>query len=444
MERIDYSSNPPDNKQFEPVSNTSTDPWKQWNAETIGDRDMKAKSILMGVLAIFCLLTFIPCAFADTPFKIGVALPLTGTFGKDGHLVRDAYVLWMETVNGKGGINGHSVELVFYDDKSDPAVSAKMVEKLILSDRVDLLLGGFGSSLVFAASAVAEKHGYPLISGAASSNKLFERGFKYYFSTLGRATEEVRGCVELMASLDPKPKTAAIVGADILFTSLACEGFKAYCEKNGIEVVHYELFPMKLRDYNSLFLKVKAKNPDILLVGSHLLVAMTTVKSLKEIDFSPKALAFSYGPTVPQFAQELKGDAEYVVAASEWTPNMPYEGSVFGSAADFNRAYHDRFDRFPDYVEAASAGGAVAQQKALQELGLKPPLTSEDRGKLMELLHSRPFDTAYGPVHFGKDGANVDHPPVAVQIQDGKLRNVFPLEYAEAPLRYPFKPWKER
>ena len=401
--------------------------------------------MIVGILLATGLLFGMAAQAKDAqPFRIGVSVSLTGVFGKDGSLVKDAYTLWMETVNAKGGINGHPVELIFYDDKSDASTGAKLTEQLIVSDKVDLLLGGFGSNALFAASPVAEKYAYPLISGGASSDKLFERGFKYYFSTLGKATEEVRGCVEMFQAVNPKPKTAAIVGADILFTSLACEGFKKYCAASGIEVIHYELFPMALEDYNSLLAKVKNKNPDVLFVGSHLLVAMKTIKAMKEIDFSPKAVAFSYGPTVPKFIEDLKGDAEYVIAASEWTSNMPYKDQIFGSAADFDKLYLDRFKRHPDYVEAASAGGAVAQQMVLQELGLKAPLAKKDREAIMEKLHTGVFDTFYGKIQFGPDGANVAHPPVAVQIQDGKLKNVFPLEFAESKIRYPFKPWKER
>jgi branched-chain amino acid transport system substrate-binding protein len=398
------------------------------------------------LMAMLLLITCGTAAFsADAkPFRIGVAVSLTGVFGKDGSLVKDAYTLWMEQVNAKGGMNGHPVELIFYDDKSDPATCAKLTEQLVVSDKVDLLLGGFGSSQLFAASAVSEKYQYPLISGGASSNKLFERGFKYYFATLGKATEEVRGCVDFVKAVDPKPKTAAIVGADILFTSLACEGYKKYCTENGIEVIHYELFPMSLQDYNSLFMKVKSKNPDLLLVGSHLLVAMNTMKALKEIDFSPKAVAFSYGPTVPKFVEDLKGDAEFVIAASEWTPNMPYAGTIFGKASDFNELYFKRFNRYPDYVEAASAGGAVAQQMVVQDLGLKPPLEKKDREAIMNKLHAGVFETFYGKIRFGEDGANEAHPPVAVQIQKGKLMNIFPLDFAESKIWYPFKPWKQR
>jgi len=407
---------------------------------------MRRTSItLVTLVACFgLLLTGVAEAKGPNPFRIGVAISLTGDFGKDGNLVRDAYTLWMETVNAAGGINGHPVEFIFYDDKSSPATAAKLTEQLVVSDKVDLLLGGFGSSQVFAASAIAEKYAYPLISGAASSNKLFERGFRYYFSTLGKATEEVRGCVDVFQAVAPKPKTAAIIGADILFTSLACEGFRKYCKENGIDVVFDELFPMSLQDYNSLLLKVKNANPDVLLVGSHLLVAMRTIKAMKEIDFSPKAVAFSYGPTVPEFVQELKGDAEYVIAASEWTPSMPCHDSAFGTASDFNNRYFKRFNRHPDFVEAASVAGAIAQQMVLEELALKPPLTKGNRQAIMEKLHAGTFNTFYGGMHFDNDGANVAHPPVAVQVQGGVLVNVFPSEFAQKTVLYPFKPWKER
>ncbi len=59
-------------------------------------------------------------------------------------------------------------------------------------------------------------------------------------------------------------------------------------------------------------------------------------------------------------------------------------------------------------------------------------------------LHAGTYDTFYGKIQFGKDGANQAHPPVAVQIQNGQLKNVFPLEFAESKIWYPFRPWKER
>jgi len=291
---------------------------------------------------------------AQQKFRIGCADPLTGTFGRDGNLVKDAYTFWADLINSKGGIEVKGkkfpVELIFIDDKSIAAENAKFTEKLITEDKVDLVLGGFGSDSVFAGSAVAEKYKYPLISGAASSNKLFDRGFKYYFSAIGKATEEVRGCVDIVQALSPKPKTGAIIGADILFTALACEGYKKYAAQNGIDIVLFELFPITLQDYNSMLLKVKQKNPDALFVGSHLMVAMKTIKAMKEIDFTPKMVTFSYGPTVPDFIKNLGKDAEYVLAASEWAPNLPYKDPLFGTARQFNENYFKKYGRYPDYV----------------------------------------------------------------------------------------------
>ena len=385
---------------------------------------------------------------AEVDFRVGFTVPLTGAFGKDGGLVKDAYVFWKETVNSRGGIEvqgkRYPVDLVFYDDKSEPQTSAKLMEKLITEDRVDLLLGGFGSSQIMAASAVSEKFRYPLTSGAASTLRLFDRGFKYYFSLLGKAPEEVRGCVEILPTLSPTPRRAAILGANVPFSADAADGFKAYAQKIGLPVVHFELFPMTLGDYNSLLSKVKAKKPDVLLVGSHSLVAIRTVKALKEIDFSPWGVFFSYGPTVPDFVDSLGKDAEYIFAASEWTPNLPYRDDFFGSARDFYGQYVKRYNRSPDFVEAASVAGALIQQQAVRELGLTPPLKDPDREKIMKFLYSKRFDNFYGPIRFAADGANEIHPPLVVQIQAGRPAHVFPPDLAEAKPWFPMKPWKTR
>ncbi len=409
---------------------------------------MKSLKVLLLVFLVIGFLVPVSGFAQQAKFRIGCALPLTGVFGRDGSLVKDAYTYWAETINAKGGITvkgmKYQVELLFFDDKSDKAESAKLVERLATFEKVDLILGGFGSDSVFAASAISEKHKYPMISGGASSNKLFERGFKYYFSTLGKATEEVRGCVEIAEILNPKPKTAAIIGSDILFTSLAAEGFKQYCKKLNIDVVYFELFPLSLDDYNSLLFKVKQKNPDILLVGSHLKVALNVMKALKEVDFTPKMVAFSYGPTVPDFVKSLGKDSEYVVAAAEWAPNLLYKDAVFGTARELNDKYFKRFNRYPDYVEVASLGGALVQQWAIEKLGLTPPLKEADRVKIMEELYKMDSATVYGKIKFGPDGANIEHPPVAVQVKRGKLVTVFPMAAQEESPLYPAKPWKER
>ncbi|HEV8640618.1 MAG TPA: amino acid ABC transporter substrate-binding protein [Methylomirabilota bacterium] len=384
-------------------------------------------------------------------FRVGVALSLSGIFSRDAALFKETYDLWAETVNRAGGIKvkgtGYPVRITYYDDESSPQKSAQLVERLAASDKVDLILGGFGSSIVFAASAVTEKYKYPYISGAASANPIFERGFKYVFATLNKTFDEVEGAAKVFSVAQPRPTRAAVIGSDHLFGKLSAEGFKKFLGEMGIEVVHFEIFPLDLTDYNSLLLKVKRQNPDLLLVGGLFSHALRVMKATKEVDFTPKGLAFSYGPTVPEFLKEFGKDAEGVIAASEWLPSFPFKDPVFGSAQAFADAIEKKYGHAADYVQAAAAGGLVAQQKAIETLGLTPPLAEKDREALMEQLHKQDIQTLYGQVKFGPDGGIVQKPPIAVQIQGGKFALVYPKQVGgvqAAKLGYPLTPWRSR
>lgn len=384
-------------------------------------------------------------------FRVGVALSLSGIFSRDAALFKEVYDLWAETANRAGGIKvkgtGYPIHITYYDDESNPQKSAQLVERLATSDKVDLVLGGFGSSIVFAASAVAEKYKYPYISGAASANPIFERGFKYVFATLNKTFDEVEAAAKVFSLAQPAAKTAAVIGADHLFGKLSAEGFKKFLGEMGIEVVHFEIFPVDLTDYNSIMLKVKRQNPDLVFVGGLFPNSLRAVKAAREVDFTPKGFAFSYGPTVPEFIKELGKDAEGAIAASEWLPSFPFKDPVFGSAQTFADAIQKKYGHVADYVQAAGAAGVVAQQVAIEKLGLVPPLGDKEREALMTELHRQDIQTLYGRVKFGADGGIVQKPPIAVQIQGGKFALVYPREVGgvqAAKLVYPLAPWRSR
>lgn len=395
---------------------------------------------------------FSPQAHAQQKeFKVGVALSLSGIFSRDAALFKEVYDLWAEIVNKAGGIRvkgtGYPVRIIYYDDESSPQKSAQLVERLATADKVDLILAGFGSSIAFAATAVAEKYKYPYISGAASANPLFDRGYKYFFATLNKTFEEVEGAARVFALVNPKPTRAAVIGSDHLFGKLAADGFRKFMGEMGIEVVHFEIFPLDLADYNSLLLKVKRSNPDILLVGGLFSHALRVMKATKEVDFSPKGIAFSYGPTVPEFLKEFGKDADGVVAASEWMPSFPFRDSIFGTAPEFDEAIRKKYGHAADYVQAAAAGGLVAQQRAIETLGLVPPLSEANREALMEQIRKQDVDTVYGKVKFRADGSIEQKPPIAVQIRDGKFVLVYPRDVSgvkAVDLAYPLKPWRSR
>ena len=96
-------------------------------------------------------------ARATEPIRLGIALSLTGNLGDSGADFFRGVELWQEQLNARGGLLGRPTELVRYDDRSDPATAARLYERLITSDNVDLLLSPWGSASCATASAVAEK-----------------------------------------------------------------------------------------------------------------------------------------------------------------------------------------------------------------------------------------------------------------------------------------------
>src|SRR3990170_624538 len=73
------------------------------------------------------------------PITIGAAVSLSGRMAREGRYQVDGYRLWEMDVNAKGGILGRPVKLIIYDDESEPATAIKLYEKLITSDKVDLV-----------------------------------------------------------------------------------------------------------------------------------------------------------------------------------------------------------------------------------------------------------------------------------------------------------------
>ncbi len=161
---------------------------------------------------------------------------------KEGGYVKDGYTLWMEEVNKKGGIkvgnDRYKVEIIFYDDKSDPQTGAKLTEKLITEDKVKFILGPYGSGITLATSAIGEKYKVLTVACQANAVNIYERGFKYIISILPPATYYLRPVVDLSQKLKPQAKTAAVIWADDAFPEYCGMGAADYCKEKGLNVVY--------------------------------------------------------------------------------------------------------------------------------------------------------------------------------------------------------------
>src|SRR5256714_7560272 len=113
--------------------------------------------------AAFSTLVVAGTALAQEPIKIGVTQPLTGAFAASGNYVARGAKLAEEALNGSGGVLGKKIELIVEDNKSNPTEAAATAEKLIVKDKVPVMLGAWGSGLTLAIMPKLEEYKVPMV-----------------------------------------------------------------------------------------------------------------------------------------------------------------------------------------------------------------------------------------------------------------------------------------
>jgi len=367
--------------------------------------------------------------------KIGASVSLTGGLARFGNMVKNGYELWKEAVNAKGGIKVGSkmmkVEIVSYDDQSDNQTSAKLTEKLITDDKVNFLLGPYGSGPTFATTAIAEKYNIITIATLANASNIYERGFKNVFSVLPPGTKIFYSFIEMLAAQSPVPKKVAIIAPNDLFPTSVAKGAKAYAEGKGFEVVYYEEYPKGVKDLSSTILKIKNSGAEALMGSGYLEEAILTVRQLKEQKVSLKAVGFTTGPELADFTNALGTDANAICGVAWWMPQMKYSDPLFGTAEDYAKAYTAKFGEGLAYQGAGGSQGGLLLQMAIEKAG------SLDTDKVREALKSYDGSTFWGPVKWDATGQNIAGGAVTFQIQEGVIKTVWPKQAAGAAPIYP-------
>jgi len=397
----------------------------------------KAKVVTI-LMAMLLLLSALAGCAQEEPKKVqfGCDLSLSGKFEEEGYLTREGYELWKEYVNSQGGIQigneRYLVDILYYDDGSDPLKTASLVEKLITEDKVDFLLGPYGSGATFEAAVVAEKYLVPMVEGEGPAEKIFTSGFKYVFGIVSPGRNYFQGILEGAASLTPRPNKVAIISASYPYLEIA-EGAKWHAESLGFDVISLVTFE-KVDDLSGILGALKADEPNIVLFSAPFAEASSFVRTAKEVGLSPEMLGIAVAPCDPAFVEQLGEDANYVFGPCQWTSALPYHGPVFGSSQDYAQLFRDKFGREPDYHSAAASACGVTYQLALEEA------SSLDREDVRDALVSLDVMTFYGRIKFNEQGRDIYKPMVAVQIQNGKIVTVWPESLANGSARYPTPP----
>jgi branched-chain amino acid transport system substrate-binding protein len=400
--------------------------------------------------ALAACLTFVlpaPARAADANMIVfGAAISITGKTAKEGEYTRDGYQFAIDRLNELGGVKvggkTYKYALKYYDDETKPERTAQLIEKLINEDKVNLILGPYGSSPTGTAAPICERYKIPMVEANGSAESIFSKGYKYTFMILSPAKLYLRGIIDVVRSKDPGAKTVAILGENESFSKEVAQGAADYAKEKGMEVVYHELYPSNAQDVSALLTAIKGKNPHILLGSGHLQDSLLIVKQSKDLGVSPRAMGFSVGPSSPEFRENLKASADYIFGATQWTEALRYTGDdpwkTPKAFADAFRAKHPNYKSIP-YQVAESAVAAFAYHRAIEKAA------SLDPTKVRDALAGIDLNTYYGKVKFDGRGVNIYKPMAVEQYQpDGNKYTVWPADVAEKPALYPMPAWDKR
>jgi len=403
------------------------------------------RTATVSLLALALALGALPAAAADT-IVFGAAVSLTGKTAKEGEYTRDGYNFFVDKINEMGGITvggkKYRVEVKYYDDESKSERTAQLIEKLINEDKVTFILGPYGSAPSGTAAPICEKYKIPMIEANGSAESIFNKGYKYTFAVLSPAKLYLKGLVDLVIARDKTAKTVAVLGENEPFSKEVASGGADYAKEKGLTVVYQELYPTGTQDVSALLTNIKAKNPDIVLGAGHLQDALLIVKQAKDLGVSPKAMGFSVGPSSPEFRENLKGNADYIYGATQWTEALKYNGDdpwktpkAYGDAF---RAKNPKYTVIP-YQVAESSAAVIAFWRAIEKANSLDPTKVRDAIAALDIM------TFYGQIKFDSRGINIYKPMAIEQLQpDGKKYTVFPANVAEKEALYPMVPWDKR
>jgi branched-chain amino acid transport system substrate-binding protein len=395
-------------------------------------------------IAVICLLIFgvciLPVAEVMAQPKeiiLGAALPLTGGQSREGGYYKKAYELAVKEINEAGGITVKEygkkipIKLIIYDDKSDNTTSVQLYEKLVTEDKVNALLGGYGTPLITAHTIVAEKYRMPYVNGGGATGAIYERKMKYIFGLIASIEKLTYTVMDWMvdqqdAGTLKKPVKIALMGENSSHGKEFRQGVLARSKAapDRFQVVMDEPFELNLKDADPLLQKVKASNADVYLADARLGDYTTIHRRYTELGLYHQVV--SYGPRGSEKAARdaLGAASDYIISCNWWHKDLPIPAAT-SFAQKWEKLYNEPAEWFP----ALGYETVRVLAKAIEDAG------SLDKEKIRNALAKMDMKGSLvvgGRVTFKPNG-QIDNDYVMMQnASGGKASLIYPKDIATA------------
>jgi branched-chain amino acid transport system substrate-binding protein len=404
-----------------------------------------AASIAMTLSAFSFVVGF---AQAAEPIKVGFSMSLTGAVAPNGRQLLLALEIWRDDVNAAGGLLGRPVELVYYDDQSNPANVPAIYTKILSIDKVDLLLGPYATNMAAPAMPVvmqANKTTITLLAIGVNRHFSYDR----YFSMVPVGPEGVkafsRGYFELAAAQQPKPTTVAMVAADAEFARTAADGAKENAKALGFSVIYDRSYPPSTVDFAPIVRAVQAANADLVFVAAYPPDTVGIVRAAREIGLTAKMFG---GTMIGLLATPLKtqlGPAmNNMVIMESFVPTFDFPGLQDLLSKYRAKATGQQIDPLGyGFSPFGYAAGQILAQAVTQTKSL-------DHDKIAKYIHVTTFKTVAGDIAFNNEGEWAQPRTVFTQFQNVQAGNfeqfrdgskqpiLWPEQYKTGTMIYPY------
>jgi branched-chain amino acid transport system substrate-binding protein len=385
-------------------------------------------------------------AQSDT-IVLGAAVSQTGKYATNGKHTANGYDLAVERINEMGGVKvgdkSYQLSIKYYDDESDAARAAELTERLVDQDGIDFILGPYGSPITAAMAPITEKHKVPMVEGNGASRGIFSKGYRYVFAVLSTSDQYLSSAVDLAAEKaqaegkDPASLKLALAMGDDNFSQDVRAGILEAAEKHKMQVVIDDKLPDAFTDMSATLTKVKAVQPDVLLISGHEKGALTASRQVAEMRVYVPMLAMTHCDSA-DIAGEIGAGAEYTLCAAQWAPSLTYSGKWMGSAQEYTKDFTEKFGYEPPYQSAESTAAVLTFADAFERAGVL------DTEKVRDAIAATDLETFYGRIDFDDTGKNIAKPMVLFQVLNGKYEVVAPTKWATSKAVYPVPTWDER
>lgn len=372
--------------------------------------------------------------------ELGASIPLSGRYAGPAIQVDRGYAMAVEDINEAGGIyvaeydRQIPINLTILDDESDPVKAVENLEDLYSSEDVVVYLGGFGSDMHAAASAVGEINATPYIGVAFALWDVHQQGFEYLFSPFPKSPDLSRVMFEMLSTIDEdmRPTQVGILAESTDWGIELTDFWTADAEEFGFEIAVVEEYAPLSQDFSGAILAMQDAGVEVLLSLPNPPDGIALATQMAELDWAPAFSNIIRAPDAPTWIQGLGANGDYIAFMPGWHHAMAFEG-----VEALNEAHIEMMERPSDPLVGPAYATVQIVAAAIEEAG------TLDRDAIRDAIAATDLETVIGNVTFNEDGTG--NVPVAVlQYQNGTPELVWPQEFATADLVYPAPAFADR